>query len=417
MHNGEDINPASPSAVRNIGGKNSMDLQERVRWLSQQPQMLEIWRYLDQVLIDVLSEAVLIQQIPSPTFHELVRANHVLSRFGACALSDTGIDSVYNAYGLINGTDTAASAVMLSAHTDTVFANDTDLTTRTEDDGRIFGPGIGDNSLGVAALIALADVIRHFRLQTRRNVWLVANSREEGLGDLGGIRAFYASHGHELGTAIVLEGMALGRIYHSGIAVRRLHVTCHADGGHSWQHFGQPSAVHSLVRLGARLTELTPPISPRTTYNIGIIEGGHSVNSLANKAGFYLDMRSEASDSLAQFEQTVRRIIHECQDQGSVKYNIEVVGDRPAGQISREHELVQGASAALAALNVKTSYETGSTDANLLLSKGVPTVTIGLTTGGNAHRLDEFINVKPFVLGMRQLVLLALAAAEWNPQH
>jgi tripeptide aminopeptidase len=392
-----------------------MDIQQRVTWLSQHPQIADIWHYLDEVAADIIDSAILIQQIPGPTFHELVRANHVLSRLGACELADTSIDALYNAYGRLKGTDSAAPALLVSAHTDTVFEENTDLAIQRKANGRLYGPGIGDNSMGVAGIIALADIMRHFRIRPQSDIWFLANTREEGLGDLGGIRAFYDTHQSKLGQAVVVEGMALGRIYHAGIAVRRLHVTCHADGGHSWQHFGRPSAIHSLLKLGADIVQLTPPASPRTTYNIGILEGGQSVNSLASDAGFYLDMRSEDPAALATLEQQTMAKINQARTENGVTYQIEVVGDRPAGHLPTDHPLTRGASAALQAVNLPPIFETGSTDANLLLAKGLPTVTVGLTTGGNAHRLDEYIDTAPLVSGMRQFILLVLAAAGWEP--
>ena len=393
-----------------------MLIAERISQLVRTAEVQKIWQYLEDVLPDILAETVLVQQIPAPTFQELARANHVLSRLGSCGLVDTGLDSLNNAFGRLPGSDPAAPALLFSAHTDTVFGEATDLTVHRDDEGRIHGPGIGDNSLGVAGLIALADMMRQFGIQPRCDIWFVANSREEGLGDLGGIRAFYASHGDRIGQAVVVEGMALGQIYHAGIAVRRLRVTCTAEGGHSWQHFGRPSAIHSLLRLGARLTELQVPQSPRTTFNIGLISGGHSVNSLATEAGFYLDLRSEETAALAALEAEVMRIIDHFQAQEIPEFQVTVVGDRPAGSIPREHPLTQSAAAAIEAVGLTPSFRAGSTDANLLLAHGVPTVTIGLTRGDNSHRTDEYILGEPLRLGMRQIVLLALLLCEWEPQ-
>ncbi len=392
-----------------------MDLAQRVEMLASQPSVDAIWQFLDQISIDLLSTAVLIQQIPSPTFNELVRANHVLSRFGSCGLVDTGTDALYNAYGRLPGTDPSLPALLISAHSDTVFPSGTDLTVQYADNGRVCGPGLGDNSLGVAALVMLPELMQQFGIRPRRDIWFVANSREEGLGDLGGIRAFHDRQGSTLGAAIVLEGMSLGAIIHAGIAVRRLHITCHTPGGHSWSHFGRPTAVHSLIRLGARIIEITPPSSPRTTYNIGLIEGGQSINSLASEAGFYLDLRSEEADTLAVLEAQVRKLVAECQIEEQVDFQIEIVGDRPSGKIAADHELVRGAAAALRAAHLQPVLKVSSTDANLLLARGLPAISIGLTTGGNTHRLDEYIDTAPLAAGMRQLLLLVLAAAEWEP--
>jgi tripeptide aminopeptidase len=393
-----------------------MTIEERIRQLTGTAEIQKIWQYLEDMLPDILAEAVLVQQIPSPTFQELVRANHVLSRLGSCGLIDTGLDNLNNAFGRLSGSDPEAPALLFSAHTDTVFGEDTDLTIHRDDDERIYGPGIGDNSTGVAGLIALADILRQFSIQPRCDIWFLANSREEGLGDLGGIKAFYESHAPQIGQAVVLEGMALGQIYHAGIAVRRLRVVCTAEGGHSWQHFGRPSAIHSLLRLGARLTELQVPQSPRTTFNIGLISGGHSVNSLATEASFYLDLRSEDTATLAGLEAEVMGIIDSFRAQEIPQFEVMVVGDRPAGAIPRDHMLAQTAAASIEAVGLTPSFRCGSTDANLLLARGVPTITIGLTRGDNSHRTDEYIQIEPLRLGMRQLVLLALTLCEWEPQ-
>lgn len=392
-----------------------MDLEKRVAFLRDHPAIKQIWKYLDQNLPDILASAVGIQQVPAPTFNELTRANHVLRSLEDCQLQDTQIDARYNVYGQLPGQDPTRPALLLSAHTDTVFPQETDLSVTHEGNEVIRGPGLGDNSLGVAAVIAVANLMRQLKIRPPRPIWFLANSCEEGLGDLNGIRGFYDTHGDQLGRAIVLEGLALGRIFHEGIAVKRLHVRCFADGGHSWQHFGKPTAIHHLLLLGAKIVQLDVPRDPRTTYNVGLISGGRSVNTLASEADFFLDMRSEDPGELANLESRVRALISETNKVDGISTSIEVVGDRPAGKLPKEHELVRGAAAALAAVGIDGHYETGSTDANLLLAKGLPTVTLGLTTGGNAHRLDEYINTTPFILGLRQVVLLTLAAADWTP--
>jgi tripeptide aminopeptidase len=358
----------------------------------------------------VIQDAIAVQQIPAPTFDEKKRAAFVRDRFARSRLQDIEIDEVSNAYGRWPGTDSTRPALLVAAHTDTVFPLDTDLTVRREE-GRIYGPGLGDNSLGVAGLLALLDAFQEYDLRPAVDVWFVADSREEGLGDLGGMRAVWQKLGPRLGAAVVLEGMALGRIYHAGIAVRRLRITCHAPGGHSWLHFGRPNAIHGLIELGAWIVALKPAEQPRTTFNIGLIEGGHSVNSLAMSAEMYLDLRSESPESLATLEEQVLSAMEALQ-RPSLEFTSEVVGDRPIGQISTDHPLVRLAVAALEATGCQPTYETGSTDANVLLANGLPTVTIGLSYGGNAHRFNEYIETGPITDGIWQLILLVLAAAD-----
>lgn len=363
----------------------------------------------------VIQTAVAIQQIPAPTFEEQRRAEHVRGRFIAAGLRDVGVDALHNAVGRWPGADPARPALLVSAHTDTVFPATTDLTVR-EESGRLYGPGLGDNSLGVAALIALAELFAMHDIHPPADIWFAANSREEGLGNLDGIRAIWNALGARLGAAIVIEGMALGRVYHAGIAVRRLRVICRAPGGHSWLHFGQPSAVHGLIDLGARIMALTPPREPRTTFNIGLIHGGHSVNSLACEADLYLDLRSEDPACLQAFERTVRECIDAAAQAPMLTFTTTVVGDRPAGHMDHAHPLAQMAGAVLDLAGIPAVYERGSTDANALLASGLPTVTVGVSRGAHSHRQDEYIETPPVAPGLWQLALLVLSAAEWDFQ-
>lgn len=366
------------------------------------------WGWLAQCAEDAIEQAVRIQQIAAPTFAEQPRALYLVDVFRRLGLQDVSIDALHNVYGLLPGRE-REPGILVSAHTDTVFAQDTNLQIRREHN-RIYGPGLGDNSMGVAGLLALVEGFRRLGMQPERDIWLVANTREEGLGDLGGMKAAFERLKDSVACVVNLEGMAFGHVYHAGIAVRRLHITARTEGGHSWLNFGRPSAIHAVVELGARITALQPPGAPRTTYNIGIIEGGQSINTIAAEAGFWLDMRSEDSAALMVFEHEVRALI-EAARRPDVAFQIEVVGDRPAGSIPVDHPLVQGALSALEQVGVHGTLENGSTDANVPLSLGCPAVTVGITRGSNAHRLDEYIETAPVADGIHQLMLLVLAAA------
>ncbi|MFN8376083.1 MAG: M20/M25/M40 family metallo-hydrolase [Anaerolineae bacterium] len=367
------------------------------------------WHRLPETAQWVIQQAIAIQQIPAPTFNEEHRALHVMESFKSLGLVEIEIDAVHNVYGLLPGANRNVPGIMISAHTDTVFPQETDLATSQKDD-LVFGPGLGDNSLGVAGLLGLLTVLQRESWTPACDLWFVATTREEGLGDLGGIRAAFEKLKSRIASVINLEGLAFGHIYHAGIAVRRLHIKATAPGGHSWLHYGRPSAIHGIVELGARITAINPPQSARTTYNIGLIEGGQSINSIATHASLWLDMRSEQLATLQMLEQQVRSEVAAL-SRPELNLDIEVVGDRPAGSIALDHPLVSGAIAALAQVGVRATLETGSTDANVPLAAGCPAVTIGITRGGNAHRLDEYIESKPVEAGLRQLILLTLAAA------
>ncbi len=215
-------------------------------------------------------------------------------------------------------------------------------------------------------------------------------------------------------ACIILEGMSLGQVYHRGLGVRRYRITVNTPGGHSWIDFGQPSAVHELAALSTRITALDLPPAPRTTLNIGIISGGSSVNTIAATAMLELDLRSVSAEVLQALAGQVEGLVRQACKPG-VEVVIETIGQRPAGELAADHPLVCLARQCLLAVGIEPHLNIGSTDANLPLSRGIPAVTIGLTTGGRAHTLQEYINLPPLEKGIEQLLRLVCAAWEKLP--
>lgn len=358
----------------------------------------------------IVATAIAVQQVPAPTFDEGARAALVYERMQALGLSDIARDELDNVYGRRPGR-TDQPGVLVSAHLDTVFPHGTNLHVRRQGE-RIYGPGLGDNSTGVAGMLHLAQVMQQYDLPNERDIWFVANVGEEGLGDLRGMRAAVARLRQQIGAAIVLEGCDFGTLHHQAIGVRRYKIEAIAPGGHSWGNYGAPSAIHVLARLAAQITEIEPPRTPRTTYNIGMIEGGTSVNTIAQHASMLLDMRSVSATALQQLVADVDRLIRQAaNERRDVEIRVTTVGDRPSGTIPREHPLVQAAVAAYQSVGATVSYQQSSTDANIPLSQGMPAVCVGLTDGGNAHRSDEFILPANLGRGMQALLLLTLAAS------
>lgn len=383
-------------------------MKNYVRTISQE----ENWAGLSRLVAWIIETGVQIQQIPAPTFAEERRAAYVAQHFSSLGLENVEIDEQKNAYGLLKGINRSIPAVMVMAHTDTVFSEDTDLSIRRED-GMIHGPGLGDNSMGVAGMLGLLRWFYDKKLRPECDIWFVATSCEEGLGDLKGIRAAYERLKDSIGLVINLEGLAFGHIYYQGIAVHRMHITASAEGGHSWLHFGRPSAIHGIMELGAQITRIIPPTNPRTTFNIGIIEGGTTVNSIATEAGLWLDLRSEDNGALDRIRHQVLQLVNATQKPG-LTFQVEIVGNRPSGGIRPQDPLVMAALEALEQVGVHGTLETGSTDGNIPLYHGCPTVTIGITRGGNAHRVDEYIETVPVEAGMKQLILLTLGALTYQ---
>jgi acetylornithine deacetylase/succinyl-diaminopimelate desuccinylase-like protein len=367
---------------------------------------------MDNLIPRILDQAIAIQQIPAPTFHEIERAEYVRACFVEAGLADVQIDAVGNVLARLPAQPSSHTAgyppLIVSAHLDTVFPLSVDLRCEREPE-RILAPGIGDNSLGVAGLLGLAWALKEQSLQLPGDLWLVANICEEGLGDLRGIRAVIDRFGAGALAYIVIEGLALGQVYHRGLGVQRYRITVRTSGGHSWIDYGQPSAIHELTALSTQLASLELPRNPRTTLNIGIISGGSSVNTIAAEAMLELDLRSESAETLkglaGQVEQIIRGV-----EKPNISVQKEVIGQRPSGEISVDHPLVQLAQGCLLEVGIEPRLNIGSTDGNLPLSLGFPAVTIGLTTGGRAHTVHEYMNLPLLEKGMKQLVKLVSKA-------
>ena len=349
----------------------------------------------------VLEQAIAIQQIPSPTFKESERAEYLREGFIREELEDVQIDGIGNVYGRLPGAGSGPPMV-ISAHIDTVFPIATDLTIQYKS-GEICGPGIGDNSLGVASLFGLLWMLRQRKAALNGDIWLVANVGEEGLGDLCGMRAVVDRFGASVRAYLILEGMALGQVYHRGLGSQRYRITAQTVGGHSWVDFGRPSAIHELAGLVTRLANLPLSRNPRSTLNVGIISGGTSVNTIAAGASLELDLRSESERALINLVRQVQGLISQA-NRPDVNVTAELIGDRPAGKIEADHPLVRLASRCLEKQGVSARLNIGSTDANIPLSRGLPAVCIGLTTGQGAHTVRESIYTEPLVRGLAQLV-------------
>lgn len=361
----------------------------------------------------VLALACAIQQVPSPTFAEGDRAAWLQARLQSEGLDEILRDSTGNVLACLRGAGSARPLVV-SAHLDTVFPAGTDLTL-VESRQQITGPGIGDNSLGLASLLGLVWMLKQRDIQLPGDLWLAATVGEEGLGDLRGMRAVVdrfctaqPADSQPFGY-IILEGMGLGEIFHRGLGVRRFRIRCDTPGGHSWIDYGHPSAVHELARMVTQLVDLPLPRRPRTSLNIGTISGGTSVNTIASQASLELDLRSEEVETLEHTAGRVESLVHSG-NRKNVRFSSAVIGNRPAGEIALNHPLVRLAADCLRDAGIESSPGIGSTDANIPLSRGIPAVCIGMTRGGGAHTLQEHIQTHPLGQGLEQLYMLATRA-------
>ncbi len=360
---------------------------------------------MPSLLPRLLDLAVAIQQIPAPTGEETARAAFVKERFAAEGLA-VETDAVGNVYARLPGAS-SARPVVVSAHLDTVFPANTPLAVQ-RDAHRIAGPGIGDNSVAVAALLGLVWLLRVENRRLPTDLWLVANVGEEGLGNLKGMKSIVARFGAQARAYIVLEGLGLGWVYPRALGVRRYALTVRTAGGHAWANAGSPSAIHTLAAL---ITRLEAQQRPReTSFNVGTFHGGVSINTIAPEARAEIDLRAVHADALEALAQRLEAEAHRARQPG-VEITWEHIGDRPTGSLPLSHPLVQAALTALRRRGLSGRTAVASTDANIPLSRGYPAICLGLTTGGGAHTLKEFIHTRPLSTGLAVLAETVVAAS------
>ena len=349
-----------------------------------------------------------ISEVPAPTNDEGDRAAFMYEQLPALGFTDVRIDALHNVTGRVKGKDSSA-CLLLAGHLDTVFPRDVDLAVRRAGDV-LSGPGIGDNSVSVASVALVAQALDRLGIVPAVDLVITGNVGEEGLGDLRGMRAVVDGL-PDIGGAIAVEGHSLGRITHRAVGSRRLRVTVTGPGGHSWGAAGLPSAIHHLARLVAHLDDIPLTANPKTSFNAGLFQGGISVNTIAPEAVAVLDMRSTSATALQELVGHVEDVLAMPAPQG-ITVSVDVVGDRPAGELPADTGLVPIASGVLQELGFEVALDASSTDANIPISRGIPSVCIGLTTGGNVHRVDEYIHISPLAQGFAQLLLTTLRSAE-----
>jgi acetylornithine deacetylase/succinyl-diaminopimelate desuccinylase-like protein len=319
--------------------------------------------------------------------------------------------------------------VLVAAHLDTVFPAGTDVNVR-RDGGRLFAPGISDNGTGLAALVAIARAMRDAGIRTESTILFVADVGEEGEGNLRGMRKLVETYNSQLRYVIALDGSASDYVSNSALASRRVEIAIGGPGGHSWSDFGAPNPIHALARGVARFVKTQVPESPRTSFNVGSIEGGTSVNSIPARAAIKVDLRSESEPELGRLESALRREIQAGLDEEmassrrrgfysvpALNLEFNVLGVRPGGELADDSPLLAAVRAADHFLGNRSRFERSSTDANIPLAAGLHAIAIG--AGGqsaNAHSIGEWFDPTGRELGLRRVLLTLLGVAGVVPE-
>jgi tripeptide aminopeptidase len=358
--------------------------------------------------------------IPAPTFKEQIRGEYFQKRFHELGLQNVRVDEHGNIFGYRSGNGKGPKLVV-SAHLDTVFPEGTDVEAKIVD-GKIYAPGIADDGRGLASLLTLIRAFNKANIETIGDIIFVATVGEEGLGDLNGVKGLFADN-KDIDGFISIEPGTPGEVTYLATGSRRYRITYSGTGGHSFGDFGIPSAIHALGRAIAKISDLHVPENPKTTFNVGMINGGTSVNTIAASASMVLDMRSTSNEELIKLEKQVNEILHKAAAEenqrwgkNSIKVELELVGDRPAGSQAEEAVIVQSALAAARVLGFEPKLnQPSSTDSNVPISLGIPAVTLG---GGGAfggcHTLQEYFDPKDAHFGVQKILLTILGLVGVN---
>jgi len=364
-------------------------------------------------------QQVRLTEIPAPPFQEAQRAAAVKLLLVSSGL-EVQIDKTGNVIGELRGAN-EKEIVVLSAHLDTVFPPSTEIKVRREGD-RLVAPGISDNGTGLAALIAIARACHEAHIKPRRTILFVADVGEEGEGNLRGMRALIEAYKPKLKAVIVLDGSGTDHVTTKALASRRLEATITGPGGHSWSDFGMPNPINALVRASVRFINTKVPVAPRTTFNIGQIEGGTSVNSIPYEAKLKVDIRSESEDELTKLESALRDCIaagvrdemesSRDRTKGKLEWKVELLGSRPGGELPANSALLAALRSADEFVGNQSRVERSSTDANVPLAHGIDAISIGAGgTGGGAHSLQEWYEPAGREMGLKRALLTLLGVS------
>lgn len=357
-------------------------------------------------------------EVPAPPFNEQKRAAVLQKEFQTLGLQHVHIDKAGNVLGDRPGAS-AHPHLFWAAHLDTVFPEGTDVTVHREGEV-LHGPGIGDDCRGLAVLVSIVRAMNKAGVKTPGTITFVADVGEEGLGDLRGVKQLFADHKGEIDRFVSMDGTGLG-ITNVAVGSHRYRVTYNGPGGHSFGAFGLVNPIHALGRAIAKISDFQVPKTPKTTFNVGRIGGGTSVNSIAASAWMEVDMRSKDPKALADVDARFHKAVQEALTEegqrwgtpGVLKVDVKLIGDRPAGNTSPDSPIVRTALAATDALGLQTRLGESSTDSNIPMSLGIPAITIGSGgRGKGAHSTLEQFDTTNSWQGTQRNTLLAIALAQ-----
>ena len=402
------------------------NVQQEVSRLAAIPEVRSALQWFRDQEAEFARWQMELARIPAPPFGEKARADWVGEQFRALGIKDVGKDKIGNVFGFRKGRQD--SVLSISAHLDTVFPSNTPLNVRQQGT-KLFGPGISDNAAGVTALLAIAAAFENFSLPHEASLLFIGNVGEEGEGDLRGMRYIFSDSEWKdsIRTCLVLDGAGTDTIVAEALGSRRFEVIVRGPGGHSWSDFGAPNPIVVLGRAIHLFSQTRVSASPKTTFNIGVIRGGTSVNSIPESASMRVDIRSSSAAEIDRLDTELRRAVDQSIDEEETRTaqqrdpshnrsgltaEIVPIGNRPGGELDPNARAVQIARAVDAYLGNSAQIQRASTDANIPISMGREAIAIGAGgNGGGAHTLQEWFDPAGRALGLTRILLISLALA------
>jgi acetylornithine deacetylase/succinyl-diaminopimelate desuccinylase-like protein len=373
----------------------------------------------------IVEDGIKLAEIPSPPLKEAERAKAYEKMLKDAGLADVTIDEEGNVLGVRKGAKGDGKFVVVAAHIDTVFPAGTDVKVKREGT-KLYAPGIGDDTMSLSVLLGFIRAMNAAHIKTRDDILFVGTVGEEGPGNLRGVRHLFTKGQYKgkIKSFFSVESADVGTVTNLGVGSKRYHVTFKGPGGHSFGAFGLVNPMFALGQAASEFSRIQVPASPKTTYSIGLIGGGTSVNSIPVSGWMDVDMRSESVTELKRVEDRLLKILQEAADgenfarstkEGKITVDAKLVGDRPAGMVAVDSPFVQSAKAAIEAGGYKFATKGSSTDSNMPMSLGIPALTIGRMGPdkfGRMHSVDEWIDVEkgPMVKAMTTCLSIILAA-------
>ena len=393
--------------------------REGIQKLAQNTVVTDVFLHIFENNAKTLEDLVFLNEIPAPPFKEEIRAKAFKDMLDELGVDSSWIDAEGNVIALRKGTE-GKRTIALDAHLDTVFPEGTEVDVTTNQD-TFFAPGIGDDTRGLSMVLAVLRAMNNKQIQTRDDILFIGTVGEEGLGDLRGVKHLFSDAGPKIDAWISIDGGDLGRVNFKGLGSYRYRVVIKGPGGHSWGAFGLGNPHHALaagINHFVRDADQYTKSGPKTSYNIGRMGGGTSVNSIPFSSWAEIDIRSHRPERLEDMEKILRNAMQRgLEEQNEIRrrgrpliLEIEMIGNRPSGELSPDLPLIQRALAAAEVFDIEPAITRGSTNSNTPISMGIPAVTIGRGgEGAWAHSLLEWWADKEGYKATQYALLLLLA--------